>query len=971
MVAMQRDAEVIVALRGQYYLGYALRALALCELNELDAALSDHNRALELCDIEHERPALFHQRQETHWRLGNLEAARTDARSCVQLDPKSVHYRASLAKILCHLGLHEQAKLQLSHITQQKQEQVWLEEMSQYMSDTCSAGKTPKIPEHILSDHPSSGVLPSGYLLPPIADLFRNLQGRATRLVGDSHDVSAWAPDGKQLAYTRSQFSRWDDKALSAVGTAGSKGQGIEIMDVVTGRKRVLTTFGARPTWSSDGRFIAFEHSAQVYRGSEDIWLVPAQGGTPQRLAAGNCPCWTDHPSRLYYVSPADEMIYVVDVNRPTESRTPVAPCRGQSIHMQVSPDGRYLAFASAGRLTILELHSHKVCMTWVAPGPQDNFVRWSPDGKKVSLGVGGIQRLPSGLWIFDIERKQGRHVLNPMTLSCNWSPDGSRVALDLSYPVNEIWLAEVDPDLPTWEVFGGGQSRADYLQRYWERDSQFYQTYPFAWKVFLRSVCSVAIDQYKWAEYSNALWTLEHLAMLPGVEGTQLEIKILAYLAMTLAKLERFEEGTEKLQHLRFICSKGKCTDETSLYEAERILATQDSSLLSIWESIQDNGAHQALGLVRAYRPTTVLPGQAEAAQSARSALARKYCLSAQATWHQGQVQQTATHYENALRADPNHIPSLRRLAYLLATCADSILRDGEKAKSCAQRACMLTAHQDHACLAALAAAHANCGEFSDAVKWQQQALEKLPEGQSNHELLGQLRRYESHQGPPVNNNAALVAWWPFTAADMKKQYTQDASGLGLRGVYQGNAHVVLDPQRGHVLSFDGQGDWVECSHHPRFNFVDEITVSVWVKVKTFGFAHQAIIVKGNTWSFSRLPFGNMVGFGCVEIDVPDNPWGILVGKQNLADGQWHHLSAVYDGTTVYQYVDAKLDASAPARGKLALSDRPLYLGKCVDFEAEAYQGLIDDVRIYNRSLNISQIKALYDGLEPPAQDE
>jgi len=82
---MLRDVEAIIALRPNDSLGYALRALARRELGELEEALCDQDRALELCQAQSELLNLYEQRRETLWRLGNYEAALEDARQCVAL----------------------------------------------------------------------------------------------------------------------------------------------------------------------------------------------------------------------------------------------------------------------------------------------------------------------------------------------------------------------------------------------------------------------------------------------------------------------------------------------------------------------------------------------------------------------------------------------------------------------------------------------------------------------------------------------------------------------------------------------------------------------------------------------------------------------------------------------------------------------------------------------------------------------
>ena len=102
---------------------------------------------------------------------------------------------------------------------------------------------------------------------------------------------------------------------------------------------------------------------------------------------------------------------------------------------------------------------------------------------------------------------------------------------------------------------------------------------------------------------------------------------------------------------------------------------------------------------------------------------LASAYTNRGRAYEKQGDVGLASADYKKSLKLDPNFDLGYIHMAWLMATCQEDSLRDGDLAVKYAEKACALTNWEDAHAIATLAAAHAEAGQFEDAVEWEEKA--------------------------------------------------------------------------------------------------------------------------------------------------------------------------------------------------------------------------------------------------------
>lgn len=102
----------------------------------------------------------------------------------------------------------------------------------------------------------------------------------------------------------------------------------------------------------------------------------------------------------------------------------------------------------------------------------------------------------------------------------------------------------------------------------------------------------------------------------------------------------------------------------------------------------------------------------------------------------------------EKILADQPKSYGDLNNLAWLLATCPDGKFRDGPKAVRLSEQACQLTDYRQPVLLGTLAAAHAEAGDFTNAITVTKSAME-LSTAAGNEQLTQfhrqMLRRYQA----------------------------------------------------------------------------------------------------------------------------------------------------------------------------------------------------------------------------------
>jgi len=221
----------------------------------------------------------------------------------------------------------------------------------------------------------------------------------------------------------------------------------------------------------------------------------------------------------------------------------------------------------------------------------------------------------------------------------------------------------------------------------------------------------------------------------------------------------------------------------------------------------------------------------------------------------------------------------------------------------------------------------------------------------------------------PPVcfNPPSGLVSWWPGedNANDIQS---------GNHGTLQNGATFAAG-KVGQAFSFDGVDDFVEIPENGSLDLNGNFTVEAWVKPESYLAVPSPVITKYNysggnlanvSWQLDMLNGGNVqFGVACGTNSSTD-----LMYQQTtnavVSLNVFTHLAAVYQQNppTIEIYVNGVLQASTTngSCNFINQNDTPVRIGKRIDSGSTAFfDGIIDEVSIYNRALSASEIQSIY----------
>ncbi|HSJ13729.1 MAG TPA: hypothetical protein VK939_04905 [Longimicrobiales bacterium] len=268
----------------------------------------------------------------------------------------------------------------------------------------------------------------------------------------DDHPV--FSPEGEHIAF-------WSARGGGGIFVMGRTGEAV----------RRVTRFGYKPTWSPDGRQLAFvtenvELNPQNMDQRSQLWTVDVASGALRQIESVDdavVPSWSPHGQRIaYYRRAAGDSaawgIWTVD----SAGGVPVRVTRGANRDWNPvwAPDGEHLYFASdrAGSMNLWRIPIDEATGTVrgepepiMTPATSLAHISVSRDGRRVLyssvLVTVNVQRLP----VDPVTARPADEAAWVTSGTRRWSspdpaPDGRRIAMySLTQPEGHVYVINTD----------------------------------------------------------------------------------------------------------------------------------------------------------------------------------------------------------------------------------------------------------------------------------------------------------------------------------------------------------------------------------------------------------------------------------------------------------------------------------------------------------------------------------------------
>jgi hypothetical protein len=219
----------------------------------------------------------------------------------------------------------------------------------------------------------------------------------------------------------------------------------------------------------------------------------------------------------------------------------------------------------------------------------------------------------------------------------------------------------------------------------------------------------------------------------------------------------------------------------------------------------------------------------------------------------------------------------------------------------------------------------------------------------------MSTLTSYTSGTRPAASSNSGLCIFRSDTSA------IEVSDGTDWQ-TYNSDGVIIPWTTNTYSLDFDGTNDYLAIGGNSKLEFTGSFSLSAWVKPdlnKT-----QFVIDTSTSGSVGngymlRCNSNGTVRFWSYSVN------GLLDSTATVSTSSWNHLVAVKDGSSLSLYINAGTPTTRTDSGFNTSNTTNLRIGNS-SVLGGYFNGLIDEVSMYNYALSGSQVSSIYNSGSP-----
>lgn len=199
---------------------------------------------------------------------------------------------------------------------------------------------------------------------------------------------------------------------------------------------------------------------------------------------------------------------------------------------------------------------------------------------------------------------------------------------------------------------------------------------------------------------------------------------------------------------------------------------------------------------------------------------------------------------------------------------------------------------------------------------------------------------------------NKGLIAYYPFNS----NTYDSINSNHGI--LHGAISTTDRFGNENSAYQFDGWDDYISISNSSELENIErELTLSVWFN--TFSYYNGWAVIMGK--SNIKKPSSEQYSFYYNSNgDIYFN--NEIIAKRRIDSNKWYHFTLSYKDKQVNCYLNGKKIGSKEVKLGVVKNSLAIDIGRHIPGATEFYNGIIDDIRIYNRKMSENEIAMLFD---------